>query len=272
MTDYRYLGMRDGDLDGKPYAKYWNPEMQPLSKRACDAVAAGPLASNELLAFTQVSQVSVTDGPMCRNGYGFLDDGSVHIAIVTEMPAVSPVMIDWWFAWHSDEPQRYKLWHPNAHVHAAWGDGRESAAITIANAREQYVGRPSHVWEYIGPQLGYYRINFISPESLNIASVQVREEATAVCARVGFAQFPLDFGYLVHYVQRTANGARMYSHFWIAGPHIKAREPMLMPLVPIISAVKRPSRVDAERLLIHCAEEMAHLSTFLPELFTECAR
>jgi len=24
MSDEKYLGMKPGDLDGKPYAKYWN--------------------------------------------------------------------------------------------------------------------------------------------------------------------------------------------------------------------------------------------------------
>ena len=30
MSGEIYLGMKPGDLDGKPYAKYWNPEMKPL--------------------------------------------------------------------------------------------------------------------------------------------------------------------------------------------------------------------------------------------------
>mgnify|MGYP001225323634 CR=1 FL=1 len=30
MKREKYLGMRPGDLDGKPYARYWNPEMRPL--------------------------------------------------------------------------------------------------------------------------------------------------------------------------------------------------------------------------------------------------
>jgi hypothetical protein len=30
MSRDKYLGMRSGDLDGKPYAKYWNPKMAPM--------------------------------------------------------------------------------------------------------------------------------------------------------------------------------------------------------------------------------------------------
>ncbi|MEP5566449.1 MAG: hypothetical protein ABJN62_01320 [Halioglobus sp.] len=38
-----YLGMRPGDLDDKPYAKYWNPEMQGLSEQVAQAVMQSPL-------------------------------------------------------------------------------------------------------------------------------------------------------------------------------------------------------------------------------------
>ena len=34
------------------------------------------------------------------------------------MPRVHPEMWDWWFAWHSVESDRYRLWHPEAHLHA----------------------------------------------------------------------------------------------------------------------------------------------------------
>lgn len=41
MTQQRYLGMRPGDLDGKPYAKYWNPDMSPLPEHVQSVLAHG---------------------------------------------------------------------------------------------------------------------------------------------------------------------------------------------------------------------------------------
>jgi hypothetical protein len=64
----------------------------------------------------------------------------------------STLPIDWWFGWHSDEPQRYKLWHPRAHVHAQWGaEGTKDAPdrpdladlAASGNLRGRHIGRVS---------------------------------------------------------------------------------------------------------------------------------
>lgn len=45
MSQQIYLGMKEGDLDGKRYAKFWAPEMQPLQSQVRDAVVHGSFAS-----------------------------------------------------------------------------------------------------------------------------------------------------------------------------------------------------------------------------------
>jgi hypothetical protein len=67
-------------------------------------------------------------------------------------------MVDWWFGWHGEEPQRYKLWHPRAHLHACWTEPGTG-----------YVGRTSVVDEYIGTSLRRASIRFVpasAPERL----------------------------------------------------------------------------------------------------------
>ncbi len=44
MTDKTYLGMRSGDLDNKPYAKFWQPDMAPLPPQVAQALLRGELA------------------------------------------------------------------------------------------------------------------------------------------------------------------------------------------------------------------------------------
>lgn len=39
-----YLEMRGGDLDGRWYAKYWNPQMGPLPEHISQALDIGPQA------------------------------------------------------------------------------------------------------------------------------------------------------------------------------------------------------------------------------------
>ena len=60
-----------------------------------------------------------------ENGYGVLDDGGYQVSVRTDMPGVTPRMWSWWFGWHGCDTRRYKLWHPRAHLSAAWKDGDE---------------------------------------------------------------------------------------------------------------------------------------------------
>ena len=166
-------------------------------------------------------------------------------------------MIDWWFAWHSDEPQRYKLWHPRAHVHAAW-----------LGAGEGYLGRVSLVDEYIGGELSHVAIQFVAPSHFGIGD---RAGETTVCARVGFAEHPLDFGWLLHQVRPTDGGAEMRSRFFIGGPHAALRGGGRAGalLGRGIASFVKPTLEKGRELLVHCAQEMAHLATFLPALYEE---
>jgi hypothetical protein len=268
-TSERYLGMRAGDLDGKPYAKFWNPRMAPLAEQAREAVAQGPVAVPLLLSLADARHVQDPSFETLENGYGLGDDGTLRVAIRTDMPGTSPAMVDWWFGWHSDEPQRYKLWHPRAHVHAMW----ESLVAKGTIGRERYVESVSLVDEYLGSQLGHFAIRFIPPRELGLdeAGLADPQKATAVCARVGFARYPLEAGYLLHFVHRVAGGAQMRSHFWLGGPLATARRGGLAAesLVRLARRWKKPTPADGHNLLVHCSQEMSHLASFLPQLYAE---
>jgi hypothetical protein len=177
----KHLGIVDGELSGKPYAKYWNPKMAPLPPHAHEALAMGPLAAELLPDVGQTSDI--------ENGYGLWPDGSLHVAIRTDLPKVTFAMIEWWFAWHSDEPERYKLWHPRAHVCAEWKDTGNG-----------YLNRTSRVDEYIGSELSHVEISFRQPPIAN-----------SIFARIGMSQ--LEVGWLLHEIRdriaRRAKRARL---------------------------------------------------------------
>lgn len=266
------LGIHEGELQGKEYAAFWNPKMSPLSKAAQEALVVGAVAAPLLLPLTAACQLLTSTEHELENGYGMHEDGSVHIAISTEMPNVTPAMIDWWFGWHSEEPQRYKLWHPRAHVHAQWSTP-ESPTLALQKGRGRYISRTSLVDEYIGSALQQVAIHFLTPSQLGLdeQALSDAQEATVVCARISFASHPVDIGYLAHHVHRVAGGAQMRSRFWLGGQHAAVRTGSFAD--PLLSQVARHARkVTAEaarELLVHCAQEMAHLATFLPKLHTQ---
>jgi hypothetical protein len=199
-----------------------------------------------------------------ENGFGFQDDDSLHVAIRTEMPGVSPAMIDWWFGWHGSEPQRYKLWHPRAHLHAQWADGGQES---------HYLGRVSFVDEYIGSTLRHAAIHFLPPAELGFDK-HALAAATAVCARVGLADSPVDAGYLVHHVRRIDGGSEMRSRFWLGGKAARVTIGFGVGelAVRIARRVLKPSIDDGRNLLVHCSQEMSHLASFLPRLHAELSQ
>jgi hypothetical protein len=185
------------------------------------------------------------------------------------MSGVTPAMFDWWMGWHGDEPQKYKLWHPQAHIHAAW----DSAVADDVRGRERFVGRVSYVDEYIGSTRDRLAIAFLPPAALGFdeSPLSDPETATAVCARAGFADRPVDFAHLVHYVVGTDAGSEMRSRFWLGGSNVAARRggKLGTAAVKAVQRVRGPDATLAEALVVHCSQEMSHLASFLPALYAE---
>jgi hypothetical protein len=109
MSDEKYLGMKPGDLDGKRYAKHWNPEMAPMQNHVQRALTHGIEASELGFPVTQANQLLEHGYLQLENGFTRLENGQIFVAVLTKMPQVTGKMIDWWFGWHYMESQRYKL-------------------------------------------------------------------------------------------------------------------------------------------------------------------
>ena len=94
-----YLGIRPGDLDNKPYAKYWNPEMGPLQDHVQQALTHGVEASELGFEITEADQLLEPGYLPLENGFTRLGNGHIFVAVLTKMPGVSGEMIDWWIGW-----------------------------------------------------------------------------------------------------------------------------------------------------------------------------
>lgn len=261
----RRLGWSDNELATLPYSRFWNPVMADISADAHRAVANSPMAE-ELFPPMAEAIGSIVDAEV-QNGFAVASSGEVYVNLVTEMPDVTPGMIDWWFGWHSDSPERYKLWHPQAHVHAQWAE--QPPAESTGRAR--YVGSTSQVDEYLGSALFRGAIQFRRPEELGLvdAAVAGGVDATAVCARIGLVDMPIDMGYLAHHVAAVPGGSVMRSRFWAGGEYLAARTTSLRAAIPVAKRVIGLTELDARSLLVHCSQEMTHLASFLPALYDQ---
>jgi hypothetical protein len=197
------------------------------------------------------------------------EDGRLFITTTTDLPGVTPPMIDWWFGWHLPHSERYRLWHPTAHVRCVVKEDRTA----LAGSRECYVNNTSFVDEYIGPTLMKLAITFLPSGGFGFADDADGSE-TAVCGRTADRGKHADAGFLVHRVAATAAGARMQSLFWLG--EIMPTVPVLGPLVaavlnkPLVRRALVPDSLGLA-LLRHCSEEMNHLAKFLPRLYRDAA-
>ncbi len=267
-----HLGILRTELRGRSYERFFRWEMEDLPPHVEAAVQQGEADAADALPLADAHRL-LEPGPLAlETGHARFDDGTVFVAVSTEFPGATPEMIDWWFAWHGEETERYKLWHPQAHLFTQWRYAR--GATPGLGDRERYVGNTSWVDEYIGPALNRLAIRFRPPGELGLDESRFDDAGvgTAVCARVGFSDRPVDAGHLIHLMRRTENGCEMRSRFWIGDPHVRFL-PEGNPVDRMLSTraargAMLPRRMG-HHLLVHCAEEMNHLASFLPELYAQ---
>lgn len=272
MMNDVYLGVRPGDLDGKPYAKYWNPDMKGLSSEVGQGLLQSPMSNCQGFSSRDCHHLLKPGYLPIESGFTQLPSGEMFVAVKTNMPGVIGDMIDWWFGWHSNESQRYKLWHPHAHMRAAIkhsSTGREKLSD-----RERYVGNTSYVEEYIGNSVQKLAIQFKPPGDfcLDESKFEMAGVHTAVCANVGLASLPVDFGKFVHLIRETNDGCEMRSRFWLGKLSLQGKsESHVINRLLGAGAISKfaVGRALGHDMVVHCAMEMTHLASFLPALYTE---
>ncbi len=262
-NDRIYLGYSDSELASSLYARFFKPDMAPLPAHVREAIAVGLQTVDLMPPIESAPDLQGAGYWPVETGVTISPDHAVRVFVLTHMPGVTPVMWDWWFAWHGSEAQRYKLWHPRAHMHAAWADGRADL--------NEYIGRTSRVVEYVGNQRLNLGIRFVHPASLGLDEARLtRDGEVAICARGSMAGTPMETGWLIHHVRPVSGGSEMRSRFWLAGSNIRPRG---MPgpvgaLLGRVAAKLAPLTSNmAVELLVHCAQEMNHLAGILPELY-----
>ncbi|NUO03054.1 MAG: hypothetical protein HUU01_20790 [Saprospiraceae bacterium] len=248
-----------------PYAKYYRESIAPIPEHVAAALRKGTLAAGMLAPLHRSPDLLLEGYAETETGYALEPDGGVSVSVLTQMPGVEPFMWDWWFGWHGSHANRYKLWHPKAHRDAVWEDGREDLVA--------YVGRVSLIEEYIGKKMAKAQIRFVAPEELGFDPLQLSDpkKTVIICARLGYSHLPVDIGWLVHQVRAVEGGSEMRSRFWMGGHHLQLRtHGRLSNLISkLLQKNVRLREHQATDLLVHCAEEMNHLSAILPELYTE---
>lgn len=278
VGDPRRLGYSDADRD-QPYAAYFRPKLKRLQDHVFDALAAGERPSAYAYTTEQAAaRMSRPGYEAMETGIATLPDGRFMVAIHTLMPRVTAEMWDWWFAWHGHDSARYKLWHPEAHMACAMAEDRRGRDLPWSR---QYIDNTCHVAEYIGGRADDLSIRFVDPASLGFRPAP---NTVVICGRTGPTDIPIGIGWAIHQVRPIEGGCEMRSRFFLNDVSVidlprhsvgSAAGRLLsgLPSKVLGPALGKLIRVPKSHLgiplLVHCAEEMNHLSAFLPELFNE---
>lgn len=263
LSSTKYMGYRAQDQT-TPYAHFFQDITAVATPEAERALGTGAAPAGALPSVDGAVVLAEMGYTALETGYTLEADGSARVAVLTPMPKVAPFMWDWWFGWHGSHDNRYKLWHPKAHLSAVWRDRGQQWG---------YIGRVSQIEEYIGPALERANIRFVHPTELGFSDKQLADPSQMVfiCARLGYTRLPLDFGWLIHQVRATPTGAEMRSRFWMGGPYIQIRGNnwVTRQLSAVLRRLYRVRETQAQDLLRHCSEEMQHLASFLPNLYAQ---
>lgn len=237
--------------------------IQPAPFRVQKLIQAG-VSSARFPPPTQARELLDTPNPP-QEGVWRAPEGNVLIICNTDLPDVTPAMVDWWFGWHLPDSSRYALWHPTAHRRARVKEDRSH----LSNDRARYLDNVSYVDEYVGDTLKRLSIHFVSPQGFGFTDLD-ESNATAICAITSDRLLMAEGGSLCHLVLPTNNGCQMRSAFWLGNirHHVA---PLHLLLNAIYNSPFFRKRIITDQfcldLLRHCSEEMNHLARFLPQLY-----
>jgi hypothetical protein len=240
-----HVGIWRDELD-EISRRFYRWDVPALPRHVAVAIDAGIREDAGGIGLDDMPRLVAPGALALEDGAVRLPDGGISVAVRTEWPGTTPEMIDWWFGWHIARTERYKLWHPQAHVFTQ--PRYDLSGVGGLTDRERYVGNTSWVDEYIGPFLSRLAITFHDPADLGLTDAVLAAGGfgTAVCARTYDSDHGHLLAHLVHAVRRDGAGSEMRSRF-VFGPGT-------------------PDFV-AGPMIDHCWTEMTHLAGFLPELF-----
>ena len=243
------------------------PVAQPTDE-VIRAIESGPF--DPAAALPKEDAIRLCDpAPMdVETGRTRLPDGSIQVAFRTELPDLTPEMIEWWADWHPQRDDRYRAWHPQEHFGNRTLPGGTSQ-------EKSYWGAVVFFDEDVGDGRSQLRTEFTSPRGFGFSHrpFDNPDVKVIISARVGDAF--MTHTDMAHVFIAEGGGLVLRSRFWIA-ERVRPRLPG--PLVALEDIGENlASRKFVRDFAVpdgigpavarHGAEEHAQLGEILPGLY-----
>lgn len=255
----------------KAYSKYYYQAYSvPLAEKL--ALIEQPIATEQALPIEQLNDLLDVGYMGAETGWCCLPNGAAYVANHTKMPGVTVDMVNWWFAWHSLENLRYKLWWPQGHYSISITEkDRQKVLDPSFLPTQKFQGITHHVVEDTGGGKEDIFISFLPPvdAGFNMDRFKAPYVGTVVAAN-GISSpvnAPTDApkapAFMMHFVREIPGGVEFRSRFWIGYQMVGRKPKFLLP-----SHIKIPAFVP-QGLVQHNIYEYTNLAAFLPQLYQE---
>lgn len=255
----------------RPFAKYLDERIEPPDHahfhrmdEPCDpALALYPDRVNDLL---NPGDLAVEIGwCILPNGTGFIANRMVY-------PGVTAEMIDWWFAWHTLEDLRYRIWYPPQHAGIMISPASRARILdpNIPLAQKNW-GVVHHVTENCDNGMDNIDIRFMSPQEFGFdMSRWKRPHVATFAGGEGWAvaversdESITAPALMCHIFREVPGGLEHRTRFWMGWRFSQGRPESTLP-----PGVRVPTEA-VQGLARHNVKEFTRFKTFLPRIHAE---
>jgi len=255
----------------KVYSKYYD-RVHALPAAEKIALLKQPIAPEQALPIEKLNDLLNPGYLEVETGWCVLPSGAAYVANHTIMPNVTIDMVNWWFAWHSLESLRYKIWWPQGHYSISIGaEDRRKILSNGTSPAQKFQGITHHVVEDTGNGPEDILISFLTPENAGFAMERCKAPyvgtivaGNGLSSAVGApANIPKAPAFMLHFIREIEGGVEFRSRFWIGYQMIEKQPKLLLP-----PYIKIPA-VIPQGLALHNIYEYTNLASFLPQLYHE---
>ena len=231
---------------------------KPLPKMPPEIARAIQVPGIEGTPFDAKNRI-LSDAALQREiGYHRLDNGTYQVSMICPMPGITPEMIEWWFWWHPQADERYRVWFPGDHIGISYAIKDRDYFTTPS--RPVFRSNTQFPRERINGRILPLRIDFVPPEEFGFSRVTMAQNdiPLIVCGHVGVFGGLIWHTEMAHIFKQTDDGLCLISRFWIG-------QTLTNPLLRRLILKDSLAKAMAE----HCCIEYRNLAAILPRLFVQ---
>jgi len=271
------------NIQGKPYEKYFNPEME-VPVDLIKAIQFGPQAAEKTFPPTpeNLNRLYADLDNFPNAYYGAADDGENGLTTFNIcrhfFPGVTVKMMQWWFTWHVLEKERYSIWFPYAHL-ANTVVYPERMTNPDLSYEEKLYGNPNHIVEYIGNHLMDAVIHFTDPTQLGLDKALLEKQNLTFSASGWSHSYDtpeVPNALMLHIGRDVEGGFELYTCYFIGAHTVLSQYSGISGGGERGVAGMKSAGITREfmednsyEMAVHDITEFTRLGSILPQLYAE---